>query len=83
MRAKFKIYRLRLRDSDWLDFIHFSEYKYKIRSVSILRQRKDQALNSISTILKCSAQIFLNCKKIFVRSRENESTVDYIKLARD
>jgi len=39
-RAKFQIYRHRLRDSDWLDFIHFSGYKYKIRLVSILRKRR-------------------------------------------
>ena len=27
-RAKFQIYWLRIRDSDWLDFKHFSGYKY-------------------------------------------------------
>ena len=43
-----------IRDSDWLNFIHFSGYKYKIRLVSILRKRKNQALISISTILKFS-----------------------------
>ena len=43
-RAKFQIYRLHIRDSDWLNFIHFSGYKYKIRLVSILRKREDQAL---------------------------------------
>jgi len=42
-RAKFQIYRLRIRDSDWLNFIHFSGYKYKIKLVSILRKREDQA----------------------------------------
>ena len=51
---KFQIYRLHTRDSDWLDFIHFS--RYKIRLVSIPRKREDQALISISTILKFSAQ---------------------------
>ena len=50
-----KIYRLHIRDSDWLNFIHFSGYKYKIRLVSILRKREDQALISIFTILKSSA----------------------------
>ena len=40
---------------DWLNFIHFSGYKYKIRLVSIKGQREDQALISISTILKFSA----------------------------
>ena len=44
-----------LRDSDWLNFIHFSRYRYKIRLVSILRKWEDQALISISTILKFSA----------------------------
>ena len=53
--AKFQIYRLRIRDSDWLNFLHFSGYKYKIRLVSILRKREDHALISISTILKFSA----------------------------
>ena len=56
-RAKFQIYRPHLSNSDWLNFIHFSGYKYKIRLVSILRKREDQALISISTILKFSAQI--------------------------
>ena len=42
-RAKFQIYRLHLRDFDWLNFIHFSGYKYKIRLVSILRKREDPA----------------------------------------
>ena len=45
-----------LQDSDWLNFIHFLGYKYKIILVSILRKREDQALISISTILKFSAQ---------------------------
>ena len=35
-RAKFQIYRLQIRNSDWLNFIHFSGYKYKNRLVSIL-----------------------------------------------
>ena len=35
---------LHICDSDWLNFIHFSGYKYKIRLVSILRKREDQAL---------------------------------------
>ena len=55
-RAKFQIYRLRICDSDWLNCIHFSGYKYKIKLVSILRKREDRALISISTILKFSAQ---------------------------
>ena len=55
-RAKFLIYQLHIRDSDWLNFIHFLGYKYKIKLVSILRKREDQALISISTILKFSAQ---------------------------
>ena len=53
-RAKFQISRLMIRVSDWLNFIHFSGYKYKIRLVS--RLREDQALISISTILKFPAQ---------------------------
>ena len=28
-RAKFQIYRLHKRDSDWLNFVHFSGYKYR------------------------------------------------------
>ena len=51
-RVKFQIYRVHIRNSDWLNFIHFLGYKYKIRLVSILRKREDQALISISTILK-------------------------------
>ena len=54
-RAKFQIYRLRIRNSDWLNFIHFSGYKYKSRLVSILRKREKQALISILAILKFSA----------------------------
>ena len=46
-----------IRDSDWLNFIQFLGYKYKIRLVSILRKRENQALISISIILKFSAQI--------------------------
>ena len=49
-RAKFQIYWLHIHDSDWLNFIHFLGYKYKIGLVSILRKRDDQALFSISTI---------------------------------
>ena len=45
-----------IRDSDWLNFIHFPGYKYKIRLVSILKKREDQALISISTVLKFSAR---------------------------
>jgi len=36
----------------WLNFIHFSGYKYKIRLVSILRKREDPAFISISTKYK-------------------------------
>ena len=57
-RAKFQIYGFHTRDSDWLNFIHFLGYKYKIRVVSRLRKREDQALISISTILKFSALNF-------------------------
>ena len=39
--AKFQIYRLHIRDSNWLNFVHFSGYKDKIRLVSILRKRED------------------------------------------
>ena len=59
MARKILTYRVHIRDSDWLNFIHFSGYKCKIRLVSILRKRKDQALISISTILKFSALITL------------------------
>ena len=61
-RAKFQIYRLHVRDSDWLNFIHFSGYKYKIRLISILWKREDHALISISTILKLSALLKLKDK---------------------
>ena len=50
-------FRLYLRDSDWLNFIHFSGYKYMIRLFSIFLKREDQALISLSTILKFSAQV--------------------------
>ena len=62
-RAKFQIYRLHIPDSDWLNFIHLSGYKYKIRLVSILRKREDQALISISTILKFSDQTIRGYRK--------------------
>ena len=53
-------------DSDWLNSIHFSRYKYKIRLVSVLRKREDQALISISTILKFSVRSnIVNFKKKF------------------
>ena len=58
-----------MRDSDWLNFKHLSGYKYKIRLVSILRKREDQALICISTILKFSARInflFLYLCLIFI-----------------
>ena len=45
MRAKFQIFQLYILDSDWLDFIHFLGYKYKIRLVSILRKREVQSIN--------------------------------------
>ena len=38
---------------------------YKIRLVSILRKKEDQALISISTILKFSAQEYLDGFKLF------------------
>ena len=52
---------LYIHDSDWLNFIHFLEYKYKFRLVSVLRKREDQALIPISTILKFLALI---CKSL-------------------
>jgi len=68
-RAKFQIYRLHICDCDWLNFIHFSRYKYKIKLVLILRKREDQALISISTILKFSALILLQLRRLQRQSR--------------
>ena len=56
MARKISNFWLYIRDSKWLNFIHFLGYKYKIRFVSILRKREDQAFISISTILKFTAQ---------------------------
>ena len=50
-------FKILIRQSDWLNSIHFSAYKHKIRLVSRLRRREDQALISKSTILKFSAQV--------------------------
>ena len=59
MARKISNYRLHIRDSDWLNFILFSGYKYKIKF--ILRKREDKALISISTILKFPVQkIYFN-----------------------
>ena len=38
-----------------MNFIYFSGYKYKVKLVSILRKKEDQALIAISNILKFSA----------------------------
>ena len=57
--------------SDWLNFIHFSGYKYKIRLVSILRKREDQALISISTILRFSALINELNKRVKIKWHHN------------
>ena len=79
-RAKLKIFRILIRDSDWLNFIHFSGYKYKFRLASRLRKRKDQALISISTILKFPAQIVkLTMKKkhetiVFLDKKRSEGS---------
>ena len=66
-RAIFEISRLLIRDSDLLNFLHFSGYKYKIRLVSRFRKREDQALFSISTILKFPALVhfFIPVKVIY------------------
>ena len=57
--AKFQISRLPIREF-WLNFIHFSGYN-KIRLVSRLRKREDQALISISTILKqCTSKVYFS-----------------------
>ena len=45
-----------IHDSYWFNFIHFSGYKYKIRLVSRIRKREDQALIVLSTIQKFPAQ---------------------------
>jgi len=55
-----------------LNFIHFSEYKCKIRLVLILRKREDQALISISTILKFSAQINLLFSYLCVKPKQEK-----------
>ena len=43
----------------WLNFIHFSGYKLKIKLILRLIKRGDQALISISAILEFSAQVLL------------------------
>ena len=60
--AIFQTSRLLIRDSDWLKFIHFSGYKYKIRLIWILWKRENHALISISTILKLSTLFQLKDK---------------------
>ena len=40
----------------WLSYLHFCRYKLKIKLILILTKREDQALISIFTILKFSAQ---------------------------
>ena len=57
--AKYQISLLLIRHSDWLNLIHFSGYKLKIKLILRLIKRGDQALISISTILKFSALILL------------------------
>ena len=57
-RAKFQIYQLHIRDFDWLNFIHFTGYNCKIKLVSILRKREDQALISIFIIPKILALVY-------------------------
>ena len=37
-------FKYHIWDSDWINFLHFLGYKYKIRLVLILRKREDQAL---------------------------------------
>ena len=54
-RAKFQISRVLIRQSDWLNFIHFSGNKLKINLALRLIKSIDQALISIPTILKFSA----------------------------
>ena len=44
--------------TDWILY-SFQGLKYKIKLVSIIGKREDQALISISTILKFSAQVSL------------------------
>ena len=55
--AKFQISRLLIRPSDWLNYIHFSGYKHKIRLVSRLKKREDHTLILISTFLKFPAPV--------------------------
>ena len=56
-RAKYQISLFLI--PDWLNFIHFSVCKLKIILILRLIKRGDQALISISTILKFSALILL------------------------
>ena len=68
-RAKFQISRHQICQYDWLNFIHFSGYKHKIRLVSRLRKTEDHALISISTILKFQALhpiVYLQCTNIYL-----------------
>ena len=55
--AKFQISRLLIRPSDWLNYIHFSGYKHKIRLFSRLKKREDHTLILISTFLKFPAPV--------------------------
>ena len=69
-RAKFQLH---ICNSDWLTCIHFSGYNYKIRLVLILRKIEDQAIISISTILKFPALIryFLKNKLLIYAATRN------------
>ena len=49
-----------------MNFIHFSGYKNKIKLVSILRKREDQALIWISTILKFSALVGFYLEAVWI-----------------
>jgi len=49
--------RFLIRHSDWLNFRHFPGYKLKIKIILRLTKNLDQAVISISTIQKFSAQV--------------------------
>ena len=82
MARKILTYRLLIRDSDWLNFIQLIFSTQEQDKVSFdIRKREDQALISISIILKFSALCASQFEKKILQRKKKYSWFETFSFA--
>ena len=75
LRNKFHIYWLYIRDSDWLNFIHFSGYNEKI-----LKKERIHHSEGFSSVMSSKLNLFLLSKFTVIYTSNESNEIEKYKL---